>query len=432
MITHRRSGHATTVPGGFAHAVRPAAAFGHHRRMNAPAGPAKLLRVAAVAMTLALTTGLTGGWAWAGKQLAPAGAITGTRAGLAAVAVIPGTTQAWAVGEKCPKAPEGCVPGDDLVLRENSSGWSQVPAPSPGGQASLVAVSADSASDAWAVGSFDGGEKNLYLHWTGSAWKQVPGPDNSTLTGVAALSPTDALAVGYTTSPSGATVTLALHWNGTTWTRTATPNPGGAGDDQLFGVTGVSASAAWAVGSSLDPASTIKTLILRWNGSSWSQASAPAVTTLTTRLSGVAAGSASDVWAVGQYDSAADFNHPLILHWNGSTWAQEKLPSPGSNTQTLDGVAATASTAWAVGLGPCIGQSVNCPSKTLTMHLTGSGWQVVPSVSVSDAQDQNSLAGVAIAAGSTAWAVGDYFPAAQGEPVYAMLQHWNGSAWSAR
>ncbi len=432
MLTHCRRRHVAGVLDASPRAARPVFSFCRERGTAAQFSHAGLLRAAVVATMVTLAAGLTAGPAWAGTRLASAGAITGTRADLAAVTAIPGTTEAWAVGQKCPAAPEGCQPGNDLVLRESNSGWSAVPAPSPGGQASLVAVSADSASDAWAVGSWFGGEKNLYLHWNGSAWKQVTGPDNSTLTGVAAISPTDALAVGYTTSPTGSTVTLALHWDGTTWTRVATPNPGGAGDDQLFGVTAVSATDAWAVGSSLDPQSRTKALVLHWNGSTWSQASAPAVATDATQLSAVAAGSASDVWAVGYYNTPSDFDHPLILHWNGSAWAREELPSPGSKTEVLDGVAATASNVWAVGLGPCIGPSIECPSKTLIMHLTGSGWQVVPSVSVSDHQDQNGLAGVAMTSASNAWAAGDYFPAAEQEPIYAMLQHWNGSTWATQ
>jgi hypothetical protein len=86
--------------------------------------------------------------------------------------------------------------------------------------------------------------------------------------------------------------------------------------------------------------------------------------------------------------------------------------------------------AWAVGLGPCIGPSGNCPSKTLTMHWNGSSWKVVGSVSVSGNTDQNSLAGVAAISASNVQAVGDYFPAAEGEPFYQMLQQWTGTSWA--
>ena len=389
---------------------------------------------AAIAAAVALAAVLPASVAWAAGPARSAAEVTGTLGDLTAVAAIPGTPDAWAVGWKCPKTQEGCTPGPGLVLRKGSAGWSAVPAPSPGGQAMLVAVSADSASDAWAVGSDDGGEKNLYLHWNGSAWKQVPGPtpDGSVLTGVTAISPSDALAVGSDTSPSGATVTLALRWNGKSWAKQATPDPSSS-DSELLGVTATSATSAWAAGFSLDSQSRNETLILHWNGSTWQQASAPAVATFGTRLSGIAARSPSDVWAVGQFYSAADADQPLILHWNGTAWSRAALPGAGSKTEELYGVTATSpSNAWAVGLGPCIGPSGNCPSKTLTMHWNGRSWKVVNSMSVSDQTDRNSLTGVAATAASNVWAVGDYFPAAEGEPFYQMLQQWNGTSWATR
>ncbi|HEX4063355.1 MAG TPA: hypothetical protein VHY58_20270 [Streptosporangiaceae bacterium] len=378
-----------------------------------------------------LTAVLAGGWTGALAGVNPL-AVSGTRVDLNAVTAIPGGG-AWAVGEKCSPQTGSCTPGDDEVLKESGSAWSQVPSPSPGGPADLVAVSADSASDAWAVGGYDGVDKSLYLHWTGGAWKQVPGPGGSdiALYGVAAISPTDALAVGDETSSTG-TMTLGLHWNGKTWAKVRTPSPGGGGFDELYGVSAVSATDAWAVGIGDDQDHSGQTLVLHWNGSKWSQASAPPVPTFATQLNAVSAASGQDAWAVGQYYSPADVDQPLILHWNGSSWSRQKLPSLGHSVHVLHAVAATASDAWAVGLGPCVGQSINCPSKTLTMHLTSSGWKVVPGVSVSDRQDQNSLFGVAIAPGSKAWAVGDYFPAAQGEPFFATLQYWNGSSWVSR
>ncbi len=400
-----------------------------HERPSCRPGRAQ----AAIAAALALTAVLPAGVAWAAGPARPAAAVTGMLGDLTAVAVIPGTTGAWAVGWKCPQEPGSCPPGPGLVLRKGTAGWSAVPAPSPGGQAMLVAVSADSASDAWAVGSDDGGEKNLYLHWNGSEWKQVPGPtpDGSVLTGVTAISPSDALAVGSYTSPSGATVTLALRWNGKSWAKQATPDPSSS-DNELLGVTAASPTSAWAAGFSLDPQSRDETLILHWNGTTWQQASAPAVASFGTRLSGIAAGSASDVWAVGQFYSAAQADQPLILHWNGTTWSRATLPGAGSKTEMLFGVTSVSpACAWAVGRGPCIGPSVNCPSQSLTMHWNGTSWKVVGSVSVSDHNDQNSLASVAALSASNVWAVGDYFPAAAGEPVHEMLQQWNGASWAS-
>ena len=105
----------------------------------------------------------------------------------------------------------------------------------------------------------------------------------------------------------------------------ATPDPSSS-DNELLGVTATSATSAWAAGFSLDSQSRNETLILHWNGSTWQQASAPAVATFGTRLSGITAGSPSDVWAVGQFYSAADADQPLILHWNGTAWAAPRCP----------------------------------------------------------------------------------------------------------
>ena len=62
-------------------------------------------------------------------------------------------------------------------------------------------------------------------------------------------------------------------------------------------------------------------------------------------LSGVAAVSARNAWAVGE--SAG--GKALILHWNGTRWRQVPLPSL-TRYSSLSGVAATsARNAWAVG-----------------------------------------------------------------------------------
>ena len=60
--------------------------------------------------------------------------------------------------------------------------------------------------------------------------------------------------------------TLTVRWNGTAWKRVPSPSPGT--EAALHGVAAVSASSAWAVGST-DTSAGNKTLILRWNGKTW-------------------------------------------------------------------------------------------------------------------------------------------------------------------
>ena len=57
----------------------------------------------------------------------------------------------------------------------------------------------------------------LIAQWTEHTWKQVPAPDTGTVDAVAATSARDAWAVGSTIVGHERTDTLILHWNGKTW-----------------------------------------------------------------------------------------------------------------------------------------------------------------------------------------------------------------------
>ena len=95
---------------------------------------------------------------------------------------------------------------------------------------------------------------------TGSPGPAASFSTSGELSGVAAISATNAWAVGST----GTGKTLIVHWNGKTWTRV--PSPGGA----FHGVAATSARSAWAVGSTSNGHhSSFQTLILRWNGTAW-------------------------------------------------------------------------------------------------------------------------------------------------------------------
>ncbi len=68
------------------------------------------------------------------------------------------------------------------------------------------------------------------------------------------------------------------------------------------------------------------------------------------QLNGIAAVSATDVWAVGRYGDSNGDEHTLIEHWNGSSWSAIPSPNPGGQSQGLSSVAAvSASDVWAVG-----------------------------------------------------------------------------------
>src|SRR5439155_753020 len=141
--------------------------------------------------------------------------------------------------------------------------------------------------------------------------------------GVAAISANDVWAVGYY-SNGRTEQTLIEHWNGSSWSVVLSPNPPGTSYAELYGVAAVSANDVWAVGEYGGG-----TLVEHWNGSSWNTMPSPNphIGTADHKLKGVAAVSASDVWAVGNYNSGTAYQ-TLVEHWNGSNWSVVPSPNP--------------------------------------------------------------------------------------------------------
>ena len=101
---------------------------------------------------------------------------------------------------------------------------------------------------------------------------------------------------------SDGTKTVILRWNGTSWKQVASPSP--TADNGLFGVAATSASNAWSVGFT-----GTSTLILAWNGTKWAKIPSPA----GDQLNSVAGISASNAWAVGDA-LVSGVRQPLAIH----------------------------------------------------------------------------------------------------------------------
>jgi len=298
--------------------------------------------------------------------------------------------------------------------------WTGIQPPNPGAVSKFRSVAVLSRCNAWAVGSTaasaDGPFQTLIEHWDGSAWKQVASPSPSSsaneLFGVAAVSASNVWAVGNYISGTGiGTQIVVLHWNGTAWKRVASPNPGVF--NQLSGVAAVSASNIWAVGSHSNGTGS-QTLVLHWNGTAWKQVPSPSPGS-DSFLDGVAAVSASNAWAVG-----GDPNGTLVLHWNGSTWKRVASPSAGSFNGLRSVAAVSASNAWAVG------SDFNGTAwQTFVLHWNGTAWQRVASPNPGGLNG-SFLLGVAAVSASDAWAVGTY---SNGSAFLTLVVHWNGTGW---
>jgi len=258
------------------------------------------------------------------------------------------STNAWAVGEY-----NDGFAYNTVIARWNGASWKKQTSPNPGGSTQenvLYGVAGTSASNAWAVGDYTDGTtkyRTLIAHWNGVKWsKQTspsPGPTSNVLKAVGATSAKNAWAVGTYFDAGGHPRTLIEHWNGVKWSKQPSSNPS-ATEDELLGVTAISASNAWAVGYSTTPTS-YRTLILHWNGVKWRRVTSPnpGGSSASDQLTAVDATSSTNAWAVGWENSGTGTVSTVIERWNGTAWKGQPSPNAGTVDDELYGVAATSS-----------------------------------------------------------------------------------------
>jgi hypothetical protein len=106
---------------------------------------------------------------------------------------------AWAVGDYSDGSGYKA-----LIVLWNGTTWTKVATPSPGSANYLASVSAASPTNAWAVGTSRTGtaDQTLILRWDGTRWKQIASPNqggsanSNFLEGVSATSAGNPWAVG--------------------------------------------------------------------------------------------------------------------------------------------------------------------------------------------------------------------------------------------
>ncbi|HEX9989870.1 MAG TPA: S-layer homology domain-containing protein [Chloroflexia bacterium] len=293
----------------------------------------------------------------------------------------------------------------------------------------LLAVDALSPTDIWAVGEYgadaDGHTQPLIEHWNGITWSIVPSPPitwSASLNGITAISPTDIWAVGSNDNSFGKYVTLIEHWDGTSWHVVSSPTVGLASF-----LTDVSASApddVWAVGYRCCVAFSAWTmLVMRWNGTEWSIVPTPKITDAENVLLDIEVISENDVWAAGYTNRTfPEDPEPLILHWDGSEWRVHITPTGGK----LFGIQVISpDEVWAVGYSLTVDQvTYEDVKRTLVLRWNGNSWNPVPSPNASPYD--NELHAIAANSPNDIWAAGSYYLGAR-KPL---VTHWDGSTWS--
>jgi hypothetical protein len=365
----------------------------------------------------------------------------------------PTGSTAWAVGFTC-KPGCGLTAASErtLVVRWQGGTWSRTPSASPGLTAALNSVSAAADGTAWAVGqaciskcdTTSKVERPLILRWDGARWAQTAsGSTYANLLGVSVGADGTAWAVGAScVSSCGAAGEidrpLALHFDGTAWSETASPSPGVSA--QLEGVSAGPDGSAWAVGYVCtggcgSASAALQPLILRWDGTSWTQAASPGPAGVSL-LSSVSAGPDGTGWAVGQScvsgcGTTAGVARTLILYWNGTSWSQVTSPNPYTVDVPDDVSAGPGGTAWATAesCASACGTTTEA-DRTLILHWDGSRWSQVPSPSPDRVI---GLRSVSADPSGGAWAVGLYCMAECGTSAQltrTLILHWNGTTWA--
>ena len=239
-----------------------------------------------------------------------------------------------------------------LIERWNGKIWNIVVSPNPtdphpnGNLDSVVAISAN---NVWAAGFYTDTTinvvKTLVEHWDGQRWSIISTPNPTSyniLYSITAVSANNVWAVGSYTYPiSGGSLALVEHWDGKAWSVVSTSALSSGNNVLLLNVSALSARDVWAVGSYNTSDYSSNTLVEHWDGSQWSIVSDPTFKASTT-LSGVVALSKNNVWAVG---NSFDVSNPngvsttLIEHWNGKNWSVVSSPNPSGQFATLNTIA---------------------------------------------------------------------------------------------
>lgn len=314
--------------------------------------------------------------------------------------------------------------------------WNVVSSPNPASYNVLNAVTSTSSSDVWAVGIYASTNAHpLAVHWDGSSWSSngISSSYLGGLNGVSHISSSNILAVGA----SGA-ATLAMHYDGSNWTTVPSDNPGDY--PYLAAVGSDRGGDGWAVGNTTDSFDNAHPLIEQYMGSSTGfQNWLPYGSTIFPDLSGttnnilnaVTVYSSTDAWVVGYYRDNNNHKQPLVYHWDGSSWTNISAPSPSGSPETvLNGVAELSSNnIWAVGYTYNSGATARL---TYTIHCIGiptCSWNIVSSPNPSQSND-DYLTAIDTLGDYEIYAVGATRGPTTAQHYHPLILRFDGGQWN--
>jgi hypothetical protein len=275
--------------------------------------------------------------------------------------------------------------------------WSLVPTARLDSGAQLASVSCTSPRSCMAVGrSYPQARLHaLVERWNGTRWAAQPSPDPvgalySQFSSVSCPQADFCMAVGNWTDSTNQVHPLAEAWDGVSWAIEPAPEPPGATDPALAGVSCRSSTRCVAVGGYR---AILGTLAEAWNGSAWSvQTTANPAGGLYGYLYSVSCATDWSCIAVGSYTASSGLQYfaTLAERLDHGTWTVQATPNaPGSQSDGFRGVACEAGGAPCYAVG---GDNGGAGFRTLAARWDGVRWALQPSISGSDkASSLNSV-----------------------------------------
>lgn len=244
------------------------------------------------------------------------------------------------------------------------------------------------------------------------------GDDSNALSSVSCVSETFCAAVGIHQTGLGAQPVF-MSWNGTAWTLANSVSLSST-SSYLESISCSSAVSCVAVGRTYDEVAAAQTLTMSWDGTIWSVITSPNANSDTNVLNSVSCTSSSACLAVGNYFDGSIYQS-LVMSWNGSTWSMVASPNPGTSGNHFASVSCISATSCVV-----VG-SYGTDTVSLSMALSWDGTEWTTAMIANLPVDVNQLASVSCTSPTFCVAVGVFDDSGINK---SLTIRWDGNSWT--
>ena len=218
----------------------------------------------------------------------------------------------WAVGYH--STGSAAIDTSPVIFKLTGTKWSRVdPAFGKDSGVALDGVAVTSAGTTFATGLYTGMITGVLARWNGSSWGWVSKfPEEGTyhwLNAIAAGPHGTAFALGINTASAPVGV-ISIEWTGHSWVKAPAPSSASPHAIALAPGGTVWAAGSYGVGN--------HSLVMRWTGKAWSRVASPAK---VEQLNGLAFAAKNYGWAVGVTNPDTGSTKTVIVHWNGRSWS---------------------------------------------------------------------------------------------------------------